>query len=111
MKLKQFKINLWHKYILYYCIIFTIPFIVLSVFVFKSSLEKVKTEFDNSIMTTLEQSKKMFSEQIEKLQNISINISKDSYISPTKMEHEYYSSLGKDMILKYAKSDPIIEDI
>ena len=111
MKLKEIKVNLWHKYVLYYCIIFIIPFILLGFLTLKSSLSRVEEEFDNNIINVLNQSQSILLSQIEDLQKIAINISKDSYLSNNMMKHDYYSSIGREMISRYASSKTIIEDI
>ena len=81
MKLKRLKVTLWHRYILYYCIIFIIPFIILASFIFKLSLNNVEKQFENSIKSNLEQSMGLLSSYIEVLDNISMEISKDSYLT------------------------------
>ncbi|MGL5348135.1 MAG: AraC family transcriptional regulator [Peptostreptococcaceae bacterium] len=111
MKFNKIKLNLWHRYILYYCAIFIIPFILLIYFVSETTLGKVENQFDNSIKSNLDKSKDILYSQIDELSSISIQISKDSYLSPGKMKHDYYSSLGEEMISRYASSNKIIEDI
>lgn len=111
MKLNKIKVNLWHRYILYYCVIFIIPFILLTYFVSESTLGKVENQFDSVIKSNLDKSKDLLYSQIDELQSMSIQISKDPYLSPGKMKHDYYSSLGEDMISRYASSNKIIDDI
>lgn len=111
MKLKPVKLSLWHRYILYYCIIFIIPFIILSSFVFKISLYNVEKQFESSIKSSLEQSKGLISSYIEILDNISMEISKDSYLTKNMIGHEYYSKMGNEMISRYISSQNFIDDI
>ncbi|MGL4911634.1 MAG: AraC family transcriptional regulator [Romboutsia sp.] len=111
MKLKQIKVNLWHKYILYYCIIFIIPFILLVFFVSKFTIGKVEEQFDTNIISNLNKSQETLYSQIDELGSIAIQISKDPYLSPGRMKHDYYSSLGEEMISRYVSSKKIIDDI
>lgn len=111
MKLKRIEINLWHKYILYYCIIFIIPFIILVCFVSKFTIGKVEEQFDANITSNLNKTQEILYSQIDELGSIAMQISKDPYLSPAKMNHDYYSSLGEEMISRYVSSKKIIDDI
>lgn len=111
MKLKRLKVTLWHRYILYYCIIFIIPFIILASFIFKLSLNNVEKQFESSIKSNLEQSMGLLSSYIEVLDNISMEISKDSYLTKNMIGHDYYSKIGNEMISRYISSQNFIDDI
>lgn len=111
MKLKQMKVSLWHRYILYYYVIFIIPFIILAIFVFKFSLERVEEKFDSTTKSSLNQSKEILLSQIKVLDNVSMEMAKDSYISQYIMEHDYYGNIGKEMISRYISSQLFIDDI
>ena len=111
MKLKRLKVTLWHRYILYYCIIFIIPFIILASFIFKLSLNNVEKQFESSIKNNLEQSMGLLSSYIEVLDNISMEISKDSYLTKNMIGHDYYSKIGNEIISRYISSQNFIDDI
>jgi len=109
--LKRVKSSLISRYAFYYFLIFLLPFIVLSMFIYQLSLSEAKDQVKNGIRNELNTAKRQLTDKFEGLSNIAINITINESLSPFLMEHPFYSRIGMEMLSSYIASEKSVTNV
>lgn len=109
--LKRTKSRLLFKYIVSYLLVFLIPFMLMSAFIYYSSVYNLREEIEQSNINKLKQVENITNERIKELEKIATNIAYDPRLTPYMMKHNYYSGEAIEELKKYKSNSSIIEDL
>ncbi|MBO0991533.1 helix-turn-helix domain-containing protein [Bacillus sp. SD088] len=105
------KSSLIYKYIISYLLVFLIPFVFMSVFIYYNSVSSLRTEIEQSNINKLEQVENMTNERIKELEKIASSIAYDPRLTPYMMKHGYYGKEAQDELRKYKDNSSIIQEL
>jgi two-component system response regulator YesN len=109
---KQFlKSKVFQRYVFSYLVIFFIPFIVMSVSLYKQSVNTLKKEIDQTNLNKMKQASELTYGRIKEMNQIAALITYDNHLTPYMVNHPF---TGKDAVEKlgiYKSSTAIIDEI
>lgn len=105
------KSSLIYKYIISYLLVFLIPFVFMSVFIYYNSVSGLREEIEQSNINKLEQVESMTNERIKELDKIASSIAYDPRLTPYMMKHGYYGKEAQDELRKYKENSSIIQEL
>lgn len=111
MSWSNFKSKLLLQYIWSYLLIFLIPLIILTFFIYHNAVQNLRAEIEHSFVNQLNQVKHNIDARMTELRDIATRMAYDERLTPYMVSHPYYS---RDAILtleKYKANSSILEEI
>lgn len=102
---------LFYKYLLSYIIIFLVPFILISTFFYKMSVDNLQEEITQTNIEKIEQVKDFTDTRMEELKNIATRISMDPDVTPYMMKRPFESKQAISELASYKVNSAIIDDL
>ncbi|WP_257351512.1 helix-turn-helix domain-containing protein [Pseudalkalibacillus decolorationis] len=103
--------RLFFKYFLSYIVIFLIPFVVLSSYIYHNSVTSLRDEITGSNIQKLQQVKEVTDARMKELANMAMKISFDSRLTPYKVSHPYYSKQAVEELDRYMTNSTLIDNL
>lgn len=108
---EQMRSGLFKKYMISYFLIFLIPFMLMSYFLYKSSITDLRDTIEDTNLTKLEQATNYTNERMQELDQLTTRITYDSRLSPYEANHDYYSRSVISELKNYKENSAIVEDV
>ncbi|NBJ68854.1 MULTISPECIES: helix-turn-helix domain-containing protein [Clostridia] len=105
------KTRLFYKYFFSYAVIFFIPFITISFFVYNEATKIIKEEVIASNISKLEQVKDISDTRIKDMKSIATNIATDDKMSAFMLMQPYESKLAIQQLIKYNANNSSIDGL
>ncbi|NGP46642.1 hypothetical protein G4V62_17450 [Bacillaceae bacterium SIJ1] len=105
------KTRLFYKYFFSYAMIFFIPFITISFFVYNEATKIIKKEIVASNMSKLEQVKDISDTRIKDMKSIATSIAIDRNMSAFMLRRPYESKLAIQQLISYDTNNSSINGL
>ncbi|UNK18221.1 helix-turn-helix domain-containing protein [Paenibacillus sp. N3/727] len=111
MKWNHFKSKLLLKYTFSYIAIFLIPLIILTVFIYQSAVQTLRSEIEQTNVNQMTQAKTVIDERMKELQDMASRIAYDEKLTSYWVHHPYYSREAIGALAKYKATSSIINEL
>lgn len=111
MKWNHIKSKLLFKYTLSYIAIFLIPLVILTIFIYQSAVQNLRSEIEQTNVNQMVQAKTVIDERMKELQEIATRIAYDEQLTSYWAHHPYYSRETIGALTKYKATSSIINDL
>ncbi|WP_322922346.1 AraC family transcriptional regulator [Paenibacillus campi] len=103
--------KLQRSYMVSYLLIFLVPLIVITVFIYQSAVNSLRTEIEQSNVNQLNQVRMTIDGRMTELRDIAIRMSYDNSLTRYMVKHPYYSSEAIRRLDQYRANSAIIDDL
>ncbi len=103
--------RLQRSYMVSYLLIFLIPLIVITIFIYQSAVKSLRTEIEQSNVNQLNQVRMTIDGRMTELRDIAIRMSYDNSLTRYMVKHPYYSSEAIRRLDQYRANSAIIDDL
>jgi len=111
MKLKHKGSRLLRSYVVSYLLIFWIPLIIITVLIYHSAVNSLRSEIEQSNVNQLNHVRSTIDGRMTELRDIAIRMSYDNNLTPYMVKHPYYSSEAIKTLDRYRANSSIIDDL
>ncbi len=111
MRFKRTGSRLQRSYMVSYLLIFLIPLILITVFIYQSAVKSLRTEIEQSNVNQLNQVRMTIDGRMTELRDIAIRMSYDNSLTRYMVKHPYYSSEAIRRLDQYRANSAIIDDL
>src|SRR5699024_3285695 len=88
---EQMRSGLFKTYLISYFLIFLVPLMLMSYFLYTISFPALRDTIEDTNITKLEQATNYTNERMQELDQLTTRITYDSRLSPYEANHDYYS--------------------
>ncbi|MFD1887972.1 AraC family transcriptional regulator [Paenibacillus wenxiniae] len=103
--------KLQRSYMVSYLLIFLIPLIVITIFIYQSAVKSLRMEIEQSNVNQLNQVRMTIDGRMTELRDIAIRMSYDNSLTRYMVKHPYYSSEAIRRLDQYRANSAIIDDL
>jgi YesN/AraC family two-component response regulator len=103
--------RLFYKYLLSYFVIFLIPFTVISILFYQTSVQNLRDEIVQSNTDKIEQVKDFTDSRIDELTQIANRISMDNRLTPFMFSESYHSKKAVEELVSYKVNSAMIDEL
>ncbi len=103
--------KLQRSYMVSYLLIFLIPLIVMTIFIYQSAVKSLRMEIEQSNVNQLNQVRMTIDGRMTELRDIAIRMSYDNSLTRYMVKHPYYSSEAIRRLDQYRANSAIIDDL
>ncbi|MCY7484383.1 helix-turn-helix domain-containing protein [Paenibacillus alvei] len=111
MSWNYFRSKLLLQYIWSYILIFLIPLVVLTIFIYQNAVNNLRSEIEQSNVNQLNQVKLNIDSRMTELRDIASRIAYDEQLTPYMIRHPYYSRDAISALGKYKANSSILEEL
>lgn len=111
MNWKRFKSDLLFKYTLSYILIFLVPLIVVTIMIYISSANILRTEIEQANLNQLNEVKTIIDNQITELNKTAALMAYDETLTNYLVHHPYYSKDAIKTLNRYKSSNAAISEV
>ncbi|MCM3339394.1 helix-turn-helix domain-containing protein [Paenibacillus sp. MER TA 81-3] len=111
MNWNHFKSKLLLTYIFSYVLIFLIPLVVLTFFIYQNAVNNLRSEIEQSNVNQLNQVKLNIDARMTELRDIATRISYDDQLTPYMVRHPYYTREAIQALDKYKANSSILDEV
>ncbi|WP_066188207.1 helix-turn-helix domain-containing protein [Gracilibacillus timonensis] len=106
-----FQPRLVYRYIISYILVFLIPFVFMSLYVYYQSSVSLREEIESSNVNKLEQIESITNERIKELENTASKIAFSPQLTPYKISHRYYGGEAIEELSNLKDNNAIIHEL
>lgn len=103
--------RLQRSYMVSYLLIFLVPLIVITIFIYQSAVNSLRTEIEQSNVNQLNQVRMTIDGRMTELRDIAIRMSYDNSLTRYMVKHPYYSSEAIRRLDQYRANSAIVDDL
>ncbi|GGA32491.1 helix-turn-helix domain-containing protein [Paenibacillus physcomitrellae] len=111
MKLNYFKSRLFLKYISSYLLILMIPLILLTVIIYNSAVNNLRSQIEQSHLNQLNQAKSIVNNLVDQLYDIASRVSYDEQLTRYQVHDPYYGRYAINTLKNYKSTSPLINEM
>ncbi|WP_132746675.1 AraC family transcriptional regulator [Scopulibacillus darangshiensis] len=106
-----FKSKVFQRYMLSYLIVFFIPFIIMSVYIYHSSVVSLKKEIEQSNINKLSQIRDVTDNRLKEMRGIATRIATDPSLTPYMVSHTYTQIDAIEKLGMYKANNAMFDQI
>lgn len=111
MKLSYFKSRLFLKYISSYLLILLIPLILLTVIIYNSAVNNLRSQIEQSHLNQLNQTKAIVDNLVNQLHDIASRVSYDEQLTRYQVHDPYFGRYAINTLKSYKSTSPLINEM